>query len=320
MSHELESMFYIGETPWHGLGRYVGEDPIKADEAIVAAGLDWEVKLEEMNLSKDSSISIPSTYAIVRQTDNKILGVTGNKYQPIQNKEAFDFTDSLIENNSLRYHTAGSLRGGKKIWLLGKAGSFEAVPGDIVEKYLFLFTSHDRSGSAKILFTNTRVVCMNTARIAFDNAKENEIVSIRHTGNIAEKKAKAQEILGLAYLNFSKHEEFVRTIVSKQINSIKLEELMKIIIPDPPEEYRTDRILLRRENKRKNIVELFESGVGQNITSVSGTGWALYNAVTEYLNYKTPVRTANKSERRIENSILNKPQLLINTEEALLAA
>ena len=39
MSANVESMFYVRETPWHGLGVRV-EDALTSDEAIVKAGLN----------------------------------------------------------------------------------------------------------------------------------------------------------------------------------------------------------------------------------------------------------------------------------------
>ena len=53
MAHELEmingqgSMFYVGDAPWHSLGRRLIEAP-KVEEAIVYAGLDWQVGLKPL--------------------------------------------------------------------------------------------------------------------------------------------------------------------------------------------------------------------------------------------------------------------------------
>lgn len=48
MAHELTmengkaSMMYYGDTPWHQLGTRLHK-PATSEEAIVEAGLDWEV-------------------------------------------------------------------------------------------------------------------------------------------------------------------------------------------------------------------------------------------------------------------------------------
>jgi hypothetical protein len=45
MAANVESMFYVRETPWHGLGTRVIEAP-DSRNALIAAGLDWNVLQE----------------------------------------------------------------------------------------------------------------------------------------------------------------------------------------------------------------------------------------------------------------------------------
>lgn len=329
MSAEIETMFYSERTPWHELGTYVGENPITAKEAIVEAGLDWEVTLNKiatvqnldpgLDLYRDTNL-IKNYKAVTRIPDNKTLGIVGNRYLPIQNKEAFSFLDSLVEDNSLRFHTAGSLKGGKKIWLLGKIGSFEVVPNDKVDQYLFLFNSHDGWGSLRTLFTPIRVVCANTAQLVLEQNR-GQGVTIRHTGDLQKKKLEAQNILGIAKIAYARYEEFTSYLVNLQIDSIKLNNILNQIIPDPKEENKTSRILNSRVNKRNEIINLFENGIGQDIPGVQGTGWALYNAITEHLNYHQNTRgNLNIQERRFEKLILAPQKQFKNIEKILLAA
>ena len=42
MPANVETMFYVREKPWHGLGTKIKEAPTSAD-ALVFAGLDWDV-------------------------------------------------------------------------------------------------------------------------------------------------------------------------------------------------------------------------------------------------------------------------------------
>ena len=104
MSHELEikngeaSMFYTGDTPWHGLGTKL-DRPATAKEAMVAAKLDWEVTKMPLFVHGDGKpTKIYNKYGVVRKDlcdgkDCRVLGVVGSQYTPLQNKEAFEFFD-----------------------------------------------------------------------------------------------------------------------------------------------------------------------------------------------------------------------------------
>ena len=146
MAALVESMFYTREKPWHGLGVRVEEAPTSAD-ALRLAGLDWNVRSEDVLDSR--GVIIPDYKANVRDTDNKILGIVGNRYKIVQNTEAFAFTDELI-GGDVHYETAGSLKDGKQIWLLAKMPTWD-IGGDELEPYLCFSNTHDGSGAVKVV-------------------------------------------------------------------------------------------------------------------------------------------------------------------------
>jgi len=320
MAAEVETMMYVGQVPWHGLGTYVGNDPVTSKEAIIAAGLNWNVKLSSLYhgdmLPAPTLHDVKTHHAVVRESDNHILGVVGNRYQPVQNVDAFEFMDGLVKDKSMRYHTAGSLREGKRVWLLGKVGSFDAVPGDQVDKYLFLWNSHDGSTALRCMFTTVRVVCANTARVAL-SGQGSDSICLYHTKNIKDSMYEAKEVLGLAQTNFSMFEAFSKTAVNKQINTADLDTFVKRLFPDSPNVVKR---AYATERARSEVTRLFEDGTGNNLPGVAGTAWAAYNAVTEYSNYYRSSRGTNKQERRFEYTMFGSGVNLIDKAQVLLAA
>ena len=114
MSHEIETMAFTGETPWHGLGQTI--DMADAGDLRgfqVAAGLDWEVRLE--NNHKKDNTPIEDSFYIERSSDGSVLGKSvTDKYLPVQNSELFDFFRPYVDDGRLHIHTAGSLFSGQK--------------------------------------------------------------------------------------------------------------------------------------------------------------------------------------------------------------
>lgn len=86
MAANVESMFYVRETPWHGLGIKVLEAPA-SKEALALAGLDWRVVQEPIYTGTEEWIE--GYKANVRDSDRQVLGVVTDRYKVIQNDEAF---------------------------------------------------------------------------------------------------------------------------------------------------------------------------------------------------------------------------------------
>ena len=167
MAAEIETMFYVRETPWHGLGTKVMEAPT-SKEALNLSGLDWKVEQEKIYTENGNVVT--GFKANVRDTDKKVLGVVTDRYKVVQNEEAFAFTDELL-GEGVRYETAGSLQGGRKVWLLAHLPHEYIIAGERISPYLVFSNTHDGSGAIRVAITPIRVVCQNTLNLALNTAK-----------------------------------------------------------------------------------------------------------------------------------------------------
>ena len=137
MTANVETMFYVRTTPWHGLGTRV-EEALTSQDALHYSGLDW--KVEQEPLMTGTFKDVPGFKANIRSDNGTVLGVVSNRYQVVQNEEAFAFTDELI-GEGVVYETAGSLNGGRKVWLLAKLPERYHLAGEAVEPYI-VFTKY----------------------------------------------------------------------------------------------------------------------------------------------------------------------------------
>ena len=166
------------ETTWHGLGVRVEEAPT-SQEALEVAGLSWIVTQQPVYTT--GRLIIANYKDNIRSRDNCVLRVVSDRYQIVQNEEAFTFTDDLI-GSGVRYETAGALQGGRKVWLFGKLPERYIIAGKRIEPYLVFSNSHDGSTGIKIALTPVRVVCQNTLNLALNTARRSW--SAKHTGNV----------------------------------------------------------------------------------------------------------------------------------------
>ena len=141
MAANVETMFYVREKPWHGLGTMVAEAPTSA-AALRLAGLDWMVVQEPVYTGYNEMVK--GYKANVRSSDRKVLGVVSDRYKVVQNVDAFSFTDELL-GKGVRYETAGSLQEGKKVWLLARLPREYIIAGERISPYLVFSNTHDGS-------------------------------------------------------------------------------------------------------------------------------------------------------------------------------
>jgi len=306
----MESMFYYGEVPWHGLGKNV-EHVLTAEEAINEAGLNWDVELAQIYTRFGGKLTqIKERRAVRRMTDGQVLGVMSPSYAPVQNREAFKFFDSVVGTGEAKYHTAGSLRGGQRIWMLAKVdgkGSM-SIKGDAVDKYLLLLNGHDGGLALKMFFTPVRVVCMNTLMAAEAGSKRIETFYAKHMGNITTKLDTAREILGMTMKFFDGFQEKATKMAMLALPAPQFPKMLCAAFGDgrirPEDVVRIpDFVKSEKQQEEMEMVQmLFEgSGKGLNEKGIRGTRWAAYNAVVEHVDYEKQFRGDNAANNRLEN-------------------
>ena len=281
----VESMMYVREKPWHGLGTRVEEAPTSSD-ALRMAGLDWNVV--QRNIQVCGGAKIQNYKANVRDSDGAVLGVVSERYKIVQNAEAFEFTDSLI-GGDVRYETAGSLNGGRKIWLLAKLPETEIV-GDKTEPYLCFTNTHDGSGAIRVCMTPIRVVCNNTLNLALGSARR--AWSVRHTGDMASKMHEARVCLEMACAYMDELGQTADRLANTTVPRGKLMEILDEMFPITEDS--TDR---EKRNVQKLKDEYLVSYWASDIMKFRGTAWGAINAMSDMISHNAPRRkTANYRE------------------------
>lgn len=313
MAHLVETMMYTNERPWHGLGEYVKDAP-SVDQALELAGINWRVEKQELYLKGDKH-SIPGHYALVRDSDGRVLDVVGKDYVPFQNKDTFKFFKSFVEAGGATMETAGSLKGGRMIWGLAKLKrEFKVSAGDVVKNYLLLATPHEQGKSLIAKATNVRAVCNNTVTLALAE-RGLEFRKGHRTAFDDSIIDKAKEVLGLAEHQLAEFEDNAKMLRKLKLNR---DDAIRVLAPifqknDPVEELVThqqeDNVFAPR---MKVLLDVLERAPGAE----PDNAWGVLNAVTywaDHLASRTP-------DKRLERAWFGKSaQLKVQTLDKLLA-
>lgn len=277
MSHEVETMAYAGETPWHGLGVRVSND-MTPEQMMKAAGLDWEVKKKPLFINTQSKyVKVLGKQALVRtrpgQPDD-VLDMVGSGWNPVQNAEAFAFFDDFVKEGHMEMHTAGSLRTGRVVWALAKINdSFEPVKGDLVNGFMLFTNPHIYGRPSDVRYTPIRVVCNNTLTMALNkNAGSKNSVTVNHRQPFNAERVK--ELLGIAHGHMETYKETAKFLASVKADKESLSNYFNQVFP------RTSDSKGNKEPSRQHdrAMGIIDKQPGHEFAP--GTWWQALNAVT----------------------------------------
>ena len=241
---------------------------------LQAAGLDWTVeKVPAFANIGGEQVDIGRS-ALVRNTDNSILDIVSDDWNPCQNTEAFEFFNDFVAAGDMEMHTAGSLKDGKIVWALAKVkDSFELFNGrDQVDAYLHFTNPHQYGQSIDVRFTPIRVVCNNTLTLSL-NMKSKNMVKISHARQFDGDMVK--EALGVAKEKLDKYKEMAQYLSQKRFNDENIVDYFKRVFPVVTTKPEAKKEL---SLNARTALETIHTQPGAELGE--GTWWQAFNAVT----------------------------------------
>lgn len=282
-----------------------------AEEALKEAQLDWEVFKSEnpvgtivpsayMSGEKEQMITYKDKFMTYRfnpiTSKPEALGVVGSRYTPVQNLEAFSLLNNIADDSGAVFESAGSLDGGKKVFMTMKLPEGIQVGGvDNVDMYLLAWNAHDGSSSFSIHVTPIRLWCTNQVRMIMRTAQSS--YTLRHTPRVNGKVLAAREALGLTFKYVEAFEREAELLLGQKYSDKEFYRLVETLIPIDEDNERARNVA---EEARQNLVGLWKAPTQENILN---TKWAAYNAVAEYADWTKPVRGTNVDSARAVKTI-----------------
>lgn len=271
MAHEVETMAYAGETPWHGLGVKVLND-LTPEQMLQKAGLDWTVEKYQTFIETADGTKVPTpSQALVRSSDNKILTMVSDDWKPVQNHEAFEFFNEFVLEGEMDMDTAGSLKEGRNVWALAKVKeSFEILGGDRVDSYLLFSNPHQYGRCIDIRFTPIRVVCNNTLTLSLAGDSD-LMVRLNHRSRFDPDMVK--QTLGIARSKLGSYKEMAEFLASRRYNTASVEQYLMDVFPSLSK--KDNSVMSRSAEEAYSVLET-QPGAEYG----AGSWWQAFNAVT----------------------------------------
>lgn len=316
MPHEIDfttmaqgSAMFAYEPAWHGHGTVVSESQ-RSEDALRIAGLDWTVQLTDLAADFGPEAEggrykpVTTHRATFRSDTGATLGAVGMRYQPLQNREAFAWMDEVVGESLAIWHTCGSLKGGRKVWMLAKLpGTLEVCDRDVLEKYVLVTNSHDGTGAVRLFPTSVRVVCANTLRLAISEQDRNTtdtglplgLKLFHRAGSLSNRVQKAKELLGVINDSHDDFAQAARAMLSKPLNTQQVSDYFGDLTGS-----RSDR------TRGKVLTQLWDRfALPTNEGGYKSNVWTAYNAASEWADHELRVKGSGeiRAERKFASCL-----------------
>jgi phage/plasmid-like protein (TIGR03299 family) len=336
MAHNIETMAYVGEVPWHGLGtklEFKNEDGsprlATGNEMLAAAGLDnWGLIKRPLYVVQDVKDGIPTSYRaldtafeVFRPKDSKHISTVGANYTILQNEDVIPFFTAVAGEGAAVFETAGSLQGGKIVWFLAKLpGEIRVLGDDVTNKYLMFGNGHDGQHQIMINFVNIRIVCNNTYNAAVGGLSS--MFKIRHTPNVAMHVDKAGKVLA-QHMNWSQqYQRYAEVLTSKQVSDTERKDYYRKVFNRMPVTADSYDVSMGKEALNAALEQAVEvkwkmeaklesrhhadPAIAQ-FKGYENTPWHLLNDVTHVLDFMSNRRTSTDSMSGVlfNNDVIN---------------
>lgn len=285
MAHGItprDSLMVVRHPAWHGLGVVLDHTPSSLDEALGAAGLTWSVAKKP--LQRRDGRPVDGVHATVREDTDEVLGVVSDDYVVVQNRDCFAFLANLL-GSELIFETAGSLWGGRQVFITAKLPDHITVGGDEVRPYVVLSAWHTGTGAIRAMTTPVRAVCNNTVRLALERARA--VYRVRHVGDPTGQLHEARAVLGLTVDYYRQFQRLGDQLALEPMSERALRDVLAELYPH--DTALGGRALASRARARETVLELFLHG--DTVGAAPASKWCALNAIVEFHDHHGRPRT-----------------------------
>jgi len=287
---------------WSGIGTTINEKTV--DAALEKAKLNYTVEKETLWLADKTKIEdmVANTY-LDEKGHKHILGIVGDKYEVVQNREGFAFVDYI--SDGLKFVKGGMTHTGM-VYLIAELPSVDIL-GDKFNPYVIFRNSFNGKYQLSAAITPLRVVCQNQFNFAFKHTANT--INIRHSARVGERMEEAKEVLrGVAIYMGHLNE------VAKQFSGIKLsksetELAVNMLFPTPDNADDLKKIVIAQQ--KNAFAKMLDADDNQNH---KGNAWGLVNAYTDYITH-TSIRKGRYDDSQFMNTCFKPMNNIIDIVE-----
>ena len=285
------------ETTWSGIGKDASKCK-NMEQVLKASGLDYEVEKRPVFMNAgpvdmtEAISTIPNRFVTVRTSDNHPYDVVSDKFEIIQNRDAFDFVNYM--GDELTFEKAGETANGM-VYIIGKLPEV-SILGDAFTPHVIFRNGFSGKYKITAAICPLRIVCQNQFNFAFKNTANS--ITVRHVQNAESKLEEARETLKLSADYMAELNSMAEHFAGIKMNKVQLERVAKFLFPIPED---TAINPFKRKNLEEQRTAFLAAHEQEDNRNFRGTAWGIINAYTDFLTHKEP---AGKRDDRYEGKFV----------------
>ena len=331
MTHNIttrDTVISVRDAGWHGLAKVLA-DYVTPEQARKQA-FDWEpiptpLYRAEPVVAEDGTLSttyveIDGTVGVQRSDTGEFFGAVSSEFGETLahtgNKALTEIAEAVegIAAGDVRVETAGSLKGGRKVWMLLRLNDPIEVAGDpngATIPYFALQTSHDGSGSFRGQALHTRIICDNTSQAADLEAQgRGTEFTFRHTSGIKDRIEEAKAAVAGWRESIEKWNILMAQLMDVTITPAQRDIFIGEFLPMPVSTKTVSpRVLTNIENARGEFYGIIN---GLTCEGIDHTAYGLVQASIEFQQHVRGVRGDSdlaRAESRFKRAYLDRDNL-----------
>lgn len=219
-----------------------------------------------------------------------ILGVVGEKYEIVQNRDGFAFVDYISEG--LKFVKGGMTHTGM-VYLIAELPSVDIL-GDQFNPYVIFRNSFNGKYQLSAAITPLRVVCQNQFNFAFNHVANT--INIRHSARVGERMEDAKEVLRGVAIYMGKLNEVAKQFSKVKLTQSETELAINMLFPTPDNADEMKKVVLAHQ--KKAFAQMLNADDNQNHKN---NAWGLVNAYTDFITH-TSIRKGRFDDSQFMNT------------------
>lgn len=295
----LEAVDSTERKAWYETQGITLKNVTSLDVALKLSGLDFEVEKKPVyfnstfGMTNEAGKNLPpkftkieGQFTTVRTDTMQPFGVVTDAYEILQNRDAFDFLDSLVMEGA-KFETAGFFKKNGAASYITMSTEPMTILGDEFDPFMMISNGHDGGSAIKVALTPIRAYCRNSAILALKKATS--IVTIHHSRKMYDKLVAAKEVL-TANTNYLEELKIVaEKLATTPFSEEAFEALAKKLFA--PKEEQSEIIQIRNIVQFEKLMKAYREDDLQNF---NGSAWKALQAVSDFESHPAKFRKSKE--------------------------